>query len=99
MTAELHPLAGQELTEASQFYEARAVGLGADFLDHVESLVGLLTQLPDLGRSHGEGIRSFPTRRFPYSLVYQVLGDRLFVLAVAHQRRKPRCWAGRAGAF
>ncbi len=99
MTAEFHPLAGQELIEASQFYEARAAGLGADFLDHVEGLVGLLTQLPDLGRSHGEGIRSFPTRRFPYSIVYQVLGDRLFVLAVAHQRRKPRYWAGRSGAL
>lgn len=40
MTLEFHPLAGQELTEAPSFYEARAVGLGADFLDHVEGLVG-----------------------------------------------------------
>lgn len=99
MTAEFHPLADQELTEASQFYEARAAGLGADFLDHVEGLVGLLTQLPDLGRLHGGGIRSFPTRRFPYSLVYQVIGDRLFVLAVAHQRREPRYGAARSGSL
>jgi plasmid stabilization system protein ParE len=99
MTSEFHPLASQELTEASQFYEARAAGLGADFLDHVEGLVGLLAQFPDIGRPHAEGVRTFPTRRFPYSLVYQVLGERLLVLAVAHQRRKPRYWAGRAGSL
>lgn len=98
MTAEFHPLARQELVEASQFYEGRAVGLGTDFLDHLEGLLGLLAQFPDIGRPHPDGIRTFPTRRFPYSIVYQVLGDRLLVLAVAHQRRKPRYWTGRTGS-
>ncbi len=98
MTPEFHPLASRELIEAGQFYEARAIGLGADFLNHIEGLVGHLMQFPGIGRPHTDGIRSFPARRFPYSVVYQVLGERMFVLAVAHQRRKPHYWAGRAGS-
>ena len=95
MTPEFHPPADLELTEAAQFYEAQAPGLGAGFLDEVERLLHLLTTYPELGRPRSGGVRTIPTRRFPYSLVYTLSAGRLFVLAVAHQRRRPRYWAGR----
>jgi hypothetical protein len=34
-------------------------------------------------------------RRFPYHVVYIELPDRLQVLAVAHDRRRPAYWVGR----
>ena len=95
MTADFHPLAAAELTDAAVFYEGQASGLGGDFLDEIDRLVAVLCVYPDIGREHPDDIRSMPTRRFPYTVVYQVLGDRLLVLAVAHQRREPRYWAGR----
>jgi len=98
MTPDFHPLARQELTDAAQFYEARAIGLGGDFLDQMEELVSLLGQFPGLGRPNAFGLRTSPARRFPYSVVYQIVGDRLFILAVAHHRRAPQYWAGRAGS-
>ena len=37
--------------------------------------------------------------RFPYSLIYRIekVGqrDQIFILAVAHQKRRPRYWAKR----
>lgn len=33
--------------------------------------------------------------QFPYTVVYRVGSDRLFVLAVAHSRRQPHYWTGR----
>jgi hypothetical protein len=36
MTRQFHPYALAELTDAAQFYEAAAPGLGTDFLDEVE---------------------------------------------------------------
>ncbi|MGE0555222.1 MAG: type II toxin-antitoxin system RelE/ParE family toxin [Gemmatimonadales bacterium] len=86
-----------ELIDAAQFYEAQAVELGSRFLDEVERVVGLLRVHPELGRLVADDIRLFPTRRFPYSLVYQVRGTELQVLAVAHHRRQPSYWAGRTG--
>jgi hypothetical protein len=34
-------------------------------------------------------------RRFPYSLLYQVQGDTLVVLACFHRRRNPQALSGR----
>ena len=35
------------------------------------------------------------TRRFPYGVVYQEREGRIFIVAVAHQRRKPDYWLKR----
>ena len=97
MTPEFHPLAQAELNDAAGFYEAAAVGLGGDFLNEMERLIALVCIFPDVGREHPAAIRTLAARRFPYTLVYQVLGERIFILAIAHQRREPRYWAGRVG--
>jgi len=34
-------------------------------------------------------------RRFPYSIVYRVETEKVFVLAVAHLRRRPLYWRDR----
>ena len=95
MTVGFHPLARTELTEAGQFYEGRAPGLGARFLDATERAIQLLQGHPDLGTPLSATIRSVTVPQFPYAVVYRVDGDRLFVVAVAHFRRRPKYWAGR----
>lgn len=95
MTPEFHPLAEAELNDAAGFYETAAVRLGGDFLTEMERLVALVCAYPDVGREYPSAIRTLPARCFPYTLVYQVLGERIVILAVAHQRREPRYWAGR----
>ena len=98
MTLGFHPLADRELTEAAQFYEGQAGGLGGDFLDEIQAMLDLLRSFPELGRPLGGTLRSLPTRRFPYSLVYDLQPDYLRILAVAHHRRRPRYWIGRTGS-
>lgn len=95
MTVEFHPLADQELTEAGQFYESRAPGLGIRFLDAVEAVLEILQAHPELGRPSSTTIRHLPVRRFPYSLVYRFEVDLLQILAVAHHRRRPTYWVDR----
>jgi plasmid stabilization system protein ParE len=95
MTVQFHPLAERELNDAARFYEGQAPDLGARFLNEIDRLLKLLATYPELGHPRTRPIRTVRARRFPYSLVYQVVGDRLVVLAVAHQRRQPRYWTGR----
>ena len=90
-----HPLADQELSAAALFYHRQAPGLGSAFLDEVERAEALLVSFPEAGRPpHGE-IRRFEVRRFPFDLIYEVRSDELWILAVAHQRRKPGYWRDR----
>ena len=98
MTLDFHPLADRELTEAAQFYESQAGGLGGDFLDEIQAMLDLLESFPELGRPVRGTLRTLPTRRFPYSLVYDLQPNHLRIVAVAHQRRRPRYWTDRTGS-
>lgn len=44
---------------------------------------------------NGDAIRRYVLRRFPYTVFYEIQGDTVTVLAVAHQRRKPGYWRER----
>jgi plasmid stabilization system protein ParE len=66
------------------------------FLAEFERVVGLLQVNQKLGTPKSEGMRSYPFRSFPYSLIYredEVSGPQVF--AVAHQSRHPEYWQGR----
>ena len=90
-----HPLAKRELFEAQDFYDARVLGLGDIFLDRVEEAIALIRRYPHSGPSEAPGLRRIKTPRFPYGLIYRLEEGRIFILALAHEKRKPRYWARR----
>lgn len=94
--ASFNPLALEELREAVAYYEGQGVGLGASLLEEVEKTVDLLQSHPESGQQTGRGIRRRVLNRFPYSLMYRLAGGDLRILALAHQRRRPRYWRSRS---
>lgn len=95
MQVEFHPLAEEELIDQASYYNNRVPGLGAAFLDEIEAIAATLREHPDIGAVLDEGTRGLPLRRFPHSLIYAVEGARIWVLAVAHQKRRPGYWRQR----
>ncbi len=92
-----HPEAKDEIREAADFYEQRRQGLGEEFLEELESLIGKIRLNPlRCGRVSGV-FRCCRTRRFPYGIIYAVEDDEIFVAAVAHTKRKPGYWKKRLG--
>jgi plasmid stabilization system protein ParE len=87
--------AEEEMTEASVFYEAATLGLGAGFLDEVQRVINILREHPELGQPVGQGLRRALLHRFPFSLIYSVEVDEVLVVGVAHQRRRPGYWRDR----
>jgi len=94
--ATFHPAAAQELTAAAQGYEQRAAGLGREFNAEAKRAAALLCQTPLIGEPLDPTHRRFPLRRFPFALIFRVDGDALRIVAVAHRRRRPNYWRGRA---
>lgn len=93
-----HPDARAELLDAATYYEEQADGLGGQFIDEAQRVLDLVAASPGLGSpvaGHG-GLRRWPLRRFPYYVIYRASDDALGVLAVAHERRRPRYWSGRS---
>ena len=92
---EFHPAAQQEVEDAAARYEAQQAGLGRDFRAEFEAALGRIVQNPQLyGIELGE-FRACPLRRFPYTIFYIDLEDRIWVGAVAHQSRRPGYWSRR----
>lgn len=96
MTLYFHPDAETELTEAAIYYGEARMGLAESFISEVERTADFITRHPSFGVLVAEdNIRRVRVRRFPYSLIYRVLSDRVRILAVAHHRRQPLYWYGR----
>lgn len=96
MKYSLHPEAENDLREAAQFYRERGGNpLSQALLAEFEHAVNLLMRHPDLGALWRFGVRRLVMQRFPYHLVYTVVGEELCVLAFAHQRRRPGYWRER----
>lgn len=96
MRYELHPEAELELVEAASFYEAGVSGLGRDFSDEVERVITILLEHPELGARLDKNLRHFVLRRFPFSVVYAVAGQLIYIVAIAHGSREPEYWKSRA---
>lgn len=95
MNYEFHPEAELEVIEYAARYEADVLGLGERFGDEVERVVELLLENPNLGAPLDGEIRHFVLRRFPHSVIYAVIHDLLYILAVAHGSREPDYWRAR----
>lgn len=92
MRYEFHPEAEQELYESASRYETEAPGLGLRFGDEVERVIQLVLEHPDLGSRLDEDLRHFVLRKFPFSVVYAVLPDVVYIVAIAHGSREPGYW-------
>ena len=96
MRVQLAQAAQDELLHASAFYASKGgEALGRAFLDEFERATHALMVQPLMGAPFQHGTRRIVLRRFPYKLVYDVRGDVLRIIAVAHERRKPGYWQER----
>lgn len=94
------PAAGKELREATNWYESERPGLGSDLLTEVDVTIEHVLRWPDLAPrllvpGTSRQVRRAPLRGFPFGIIYVVIDETLWVLAIAHGRRRPLYWRER----
>lgn len=87
--------ARQELDDAARYYELEFQGLGQRFLYEVAAAANRIAEYPEAWSIERGEVRNCILHRFPYKLLYSVQADHIFVIAVAHQHRKPDYWVER----
>jgi len=95
MRYEFHPKAEQEFIEAAAYYERNVAGLGERFGSEVRYTIERLLEYPELGSPIDADLRSLMLLRFPHFLIYSFTTDLLWIVAVAHARRRPGYWRAR----
>lgn len=104
MQAGLHPEARDELRAAALWYDERRLGLGDELVDEVTATLQEIARSP-LAFPIWPGthtakvpIRPALVKRFPDALAFETHDDGVFVLAVAHAKRRPLYWVRRGGS-
>lgn len=90
-----HPSARAELDESAVFYQSRVAGLGVHFAAAVQETVRRIADTPEAGTALGGEYRKRIVPGFPFTVIYRVWADHVFVVAVAHQHRRPEYWRQR----
>jgi hypothetical protein len=96
----IHSAAAEEAAEAAAWYEKERPGLGTEFEHATEAALDLLEQeiIPLVsmpGPAGTRGLKRLLLRRFPYSVIVLERDAEIFVIAFAHQARRPGYWRGR----
>ena len=65
------------------------------FLDEFAHVADIVELNPDLGTPEAGGLRSFPSLKFKFSLIYFDTESGLLILAVAPHKREPGYWKTR----
>ena len=87
--------AAAELRQAKVFLEDQRVGLGDVFAEVVAFALEQIAAAPAAWPSASRRARHYLIRRFRYAVVYQIRGDEIVILAIAHTSRRPGYWRDR----
>lgn len=80
------------MADAVRFYENRVEGLGKTLEREIAKAASRISEHPQGWPKERGTIRKCLLHKFPYKLIYSVEQDHIFIIAFAHQRRRPNYW-------
>ena len=96
MRVDFHPAATEELEISADWYAQRSLAAAGGFAMEVDAALKKIEsdpiRFPRIDRRHqvcGVG-------RYPFQIVFRNDGANIYVLAVAHAKRRPNYWRDRA---
>jgi toxin ParE1/3/4 len=91
-----HSEARAELDNSVAYYERQKAGLGLDFLSEVEQAIGKIQQNPSIGAPYKIAqLRRYVLQCFPHLIFYTEFKEFIWVVAIAHGKRRPDYWKKR----
>jgi plasmid stabilization system protein ParE len=90
-----HFLAEQELNDAANYYNVENTELGKAFLKEIDRVIKFIAEYPEAAPLVNRMVRRKLVKKFPYAVLYYVRDDRVRILAIMNQKRRPFYWIGR----
>jgi len=92
---EFHTEAQSELEDAHAWYRERSELAARAFAAEIDYAIRSISMSPAAWPQTGSNEHRFFFRRFPYSIIYRFHQDVVFIMAIAHQKRRPGYWRKR----
>ena len=90
-----HQAAKEELLNARDYYDDLTFGLGKLFITEIEKTINIIKRNPIAFPIIKKNIRKAVIMKFPYSILYIIEKNNIYLLAIMHQKRKPFYWENR----
>lgn len=88
-------LARDELKDAIDFYNLELPGLGNIFKKEIKKSIHRIVEYPSAWPSITEDIRKYVLHKFPFKILYSIEKNHIYIIAIAHQHRRPDYWIDR----
>jgi len=95
MKVEFLEPAAIEYQDAIDFYNLQSEGLGEKFRKEIDNTIALIKNYPEGFSEYTNHTRKAIVNVFPFNIIYSILPDKILVVAVAHQHRRPSYWINR----
>jgi hypothetical protein len=90
-----HPDAEQELNQAVDYYNDCQPLLGWDFSREVYFTIQNILAYPKAWAPLSKNTRRCLVNRFPFGVIYQIVKNDVFIIAIMQLNRKPGYWQNR----
>ncbi len=87
--------AREELDEAFAYLELQQPGLGYRFTSDVDEALTRILKQPLAWHSLSKHLRRCHLRHFRYGVIYRIRREKIEILAIAHDSRRPGYWRNR----
>jgi len=84
-----------EYQEAIDYYELQFEGLSKKFIDEITRVLEIAKKYPKSFSNYSGHTKKAVLNKFPFNVIYAVIRNKIYVIAIAHQHRKPSYWAER----
>lgn len=92
---EYHPGARLDFDESFDWYLVRSQQTAVRFSTAINASLDLIAANPERFLPLDSMHRQCTVKRFPFRIIYRILPDHVFVVAIAHGKRRPGYWSDR----
>ena len=92
---EFHPEVTNDIKGSYLWYEEQLQGLGNRFFNELEDSYTAIQNFPDTWANFQYGFKRYILNKFPFSILYKVTDEKIVVVAVMHNSRRPNYWLDR----
>jgi toxin ParE1/3/4 len=93
----IHEAARRETNQATAWYSKRSVPAARRFRDELLAGFARAATSPLQYPSYLHGTRRVLLKKFPFFIVFLDWQDEIYIVAVAHAKRRPGYWVRRVG--
>jgi plasmid stabilization system protein ParE len=97
LRVKLSEAAKRDRREADAWYRASSPEAASRFRRDLRTALEFIAQYPRGAPIFRGSMRGKTMTRFPFTIVYEILADRILVIAIADERRDPKYYSRRLG--